>query len=78
MQKDQVVSWCSAVQNHYSNQPVLKGIEGTEHAAFSVRAPAGFGVDCVIMSGQMMPFAPVLFSIFIHCDVSQFHSELRY
>lgn len=27
MQKDQVVSWCSAVQNHYSNQPVLKGIE---------------------------------------------------
>lgn len=41
MQKDQVVSWCSAIQNHYSNQPVLKGIEGTEYAAFSVRVPAG-------------------------------------
>lgn len=33
--------------------------------------------DCAIISGQMMPFAPVLLFIFIHYALSPFHNKLR-
>ncbi len=34
-------------------------------------------VDFVIISGQMMPFAPVLLAIFIHYTLLPFHNKLR-
>ena len=33
-------------------------------------------VDCVIISGQIMPFTPVILAIFIHYALSPFHNKL--